>query len=90
MIWERKETAEGRKTAQESQPEPFSPMLRHRFKNPENPRTEAKNRESAGDRGGGVRGGSGMFAGIWTAEGPQKLAKRTANGPQLRRRAREA
>jgi len=61
-------TAAGRKTAQESQLEPFAPIA---FKNREYPRIRAKSRETLGVAGG-IRGGSGMFVGIGTAEGPHQ------------------
>lgn len=53
------------------------------FKNREYPRIRAKSCESAGGWRGGIRGVSGMFAGIGTAEGPQWPMNRTARGPQL-------
>lgn len=41
----------------------------------------AKDRKNAGSGGGGIRGVSGMFVGIGTAEGPQRRAERVADGP---------
>jgi hypothetical protein len=76
---DRKQTAEGTKTALESQPEPLAPIV---LEKREQPRTRANGPESAEDGGGGIRGVSGMFVGIGAAEGPQKRAKRTAKGPQ--------
>jgi hypothetical protein len=49
------------------------------LKNHEYSRIAAKSRENAGGGGGEVREDSGMFAGIGTAEGPRRWAKRTAN-----------
>ena len=49
------------------------------------PRIAANTGEMPRNAEGGVRGVSGTFVGIGTAEGPQRRAKRTAGGPQGRR-----
>jgi hypothetical protein len=53
------------------------------FKNREHPRIAAQVPKTLGAGEGGIRGDSGMFAGIGTAEGPQQRPKRTAEGPQV-------
>jgi hypothetical protein len=48
---------------------PAAPIV---FKNPEYPRMRAKGPENADGDGGGIRGVSGMFVGIGTAQGSQR------------------
>lgn len=43
----------------------------------------AKGPENAGGGGGGIRGVSGMFVGIGTAEGPQRQAKGAAKDRKI-------
>src|ERR1700684_1703140 len=87
---DRKRTAEPRKMAQESQPEPVSPMKNHRFRTFRDLRTGAKAAKTLGVADGCSR----LFPAVLgtrdrrrTAEGPQRGAKGTAEKPQGRRSA---